>query len=888
MTSIILSALAGLATLLPLPLPPVPSPDPPPPAHSGDPGPTLTAVRLEGSAPRLDGRLTDAAWARGDRADSFVQVEPTPGEAASEETEVRVLLSGDALYIGARLHDRNPAGVHGPLARRDEDVPSDWFYVYLDANRDRTTAAAFGVNPRGVKRDFLILADGREDAGWQAVWDAAVAVDSLGWVVEMRIPLSQLRFGGGADDGSSPHWGINFERRIARRGEVSSWIQLPRNRRQLASALGDLAGMDEVRAPLRLEMVPYSLARVSDPGRGEDARSYFGTVGGDLRMGLPGSLTLGATFNPDFGQVEADPAVVNVSGYRTFFPEKRPFFLEDQELLDYQIGRTRIFHSRRIGRDVDAAGRAGSSLQRVPDASGILAASRITGRTPGGWSTGFLHAVTNSDIRVTTDSVGVETFEPVEPRTNYVVGRLGREVRNGRHSVGGIFTLTHRGLSGDLAQDLVGRAAVAGGTWEGRSREGTVHFSSALLGSHVSGSAPAIRDLQVAHGRYLDRPDATHLSFDPTRTRLTGFAGHLALDRLGTGNWGWGVGGEFLSPGFEVNDLGYQREADVAHQSAWLGYDRLGEGFLLRRRRVTLTQWSDWTFGGERTGTGGRAELQLQFRNLWGTVAQVEHHLPHLSTDMLRGGPALQMPGSTRHRVVLFTDPRRALTLRLDGSRMREEETGGVLRVLRATLGARPAGVALVTLEPSLVERVGSLEYLTRRTTDQGDVFVFGEMHQRTLSLITRLDLALTPAFSLQLYAQPYLVNRTVGGLREVADPRGATLGDRFLTYASSQVRHDVEGERFHVDRTGDGEPDFSFPDPAFTYGQLSSNLVLRWEYRPASTLYLAWSHDFRDRSGSGSLHPLDGMADLLGLRGPRETPASNVLLLKLTFWLSP
>jgi hypothetical protein len=865
--------------------------DAPPGAPAGgevDPAPTLVARWVDGRPPRLDGQLDEEVWNDAQVARNFVQSEPAPGEPATEGTEVRVLVSGDALYIGARLHDRNPDGVHGPLARRDEDIPSDWFFVYLDANRDRTTVTAFAVNPRGVKRDFLIGADGREDPDWQAIWEVTTSVDSLGWVVEMRIPLSQLRFGGGAHDGASPHWGVNFERRLARRGEVSGWVQLPRNRRQIVNSLGELSGLEGVSSPLRLEVVPYSLARVTDTGEpGSEASRLFGTLGANMRVGLPGSLTLSAAFNPDFGQVEADPAVVNVSGYRTFFPEKRPFFLEDQEFFTHEIGRTRIFHSRRIGRDVDPGPHTRSSLQRVPDASGILASSKVSGRSPGGWSIGLLHAVTNSEARVTIDSVGVETFDPVEPRTNYFVGQVGRERRLGNEVVGGIFTLTHRGLSGDLVQDLPSRAIVGGGTWYRRSDDGTTHFSSALLASHVAGHPEVIRELQGAHGRYLDRPDASHLHLDPNREQMTGFGGELSLDRIGDGNWSWGAGGQLHSPGFEVNDLGYQREADVGHQYAYVGWDRLGEGFLLRRRRLTLTQWSDWTFGGERTGTGGRVDLQLQFRNLWGIVTQVEGHLPHLDPDQLRGGPALRMGGSWRHRAVLYTDPRRSFTVRLDGSRLVDRDTGGILQVLRGTFGARPARVALLTLEPSMVERVGSLEYLTRRTTTGGDVFVFGEMSQRTVSLVSRLDLALSPTFSLQFYAQPYLVTRTVRGLREVADPRASILDERFRMYTPAQVDHDVEGERYYVDRTGDGQYDFSFPDPAFTYGQLSSNLVLRWEYRPASTLYLVWSHDFRDRTGSAGLDPLEGMADLLGLRGRRGAPSTNVLLLKITYWLS-
>lgn len=856
-------------------------------AEDSVPPMALVVARVEGSGPRLDGVLDDESWREASRVSGFVQSEPSAGEPATERTEVRVVRANDALFIGVRLVDSSAETIRAPLARRDEDVYSDWFTVFLDPSGEGRAAVALEVNPRGVKRDFRIGEDGRADPDWDAIWDVAVSVDPGGWTAELRIPFSQLHSAGPPNLAGS--WGVNFRRHLARSGEFSSWAPYPRNPRRVAASLGEMTGLEGVRSSVRLEVIPYSMGRATTPSGGPDEpRPFFGTVGGDLQVGLPAGLTFSATLNPDFGQVEADPAVVNVSGYRTFFPEKRPFFLEDRELFSHEVGRTRLFHSRRIGRDVQPTAATRSSLQQVPDASGILAASKLSGRTPGGWTVGVLHALTNAEMRVSVDSLGVETLDPVEPRTNYLVARLARSRGDGRGSLGGLVTFTRRDLRGTLDQDLPSMATAGGVTWYRQSEEGGYQLSGALLGSRVEGSAEVVAELQRAHGRYFQRPDAAHLEFDSARTGLSGFAADAYLAWHGDGNWTGEFGGQVLSPGFEVNDLGHQRESDRAHQFAQVSYDRLGEGLIFRRRRLTLTQWSDWSFGRERLGTGGRAHLQLQLRNFWTFILQGERHLPALSPDQLRGGPALVMPGSNRARAILVTDPRRSVTLRLDGSVTREDETEGTQGVFRATLEARPAGRVLVALEPSLVERLRDVQYVTGVTDGDGRRFIFGRANHRTLSFVSRLDLALSPTLTLQFYAQPYLVTRRMGEFKEVVAPRASRFEDRFRSYAPGQVNHDAESERVHVDRDGDGTPDFSLPDPSFTYGQLSSNFVLRWEYRPGSTLFVVWSRDVRDRAGSGSLRPMEGFTDLMGFGRPLPSPATNLLLVKATFRFSP
>jgi hypothetical protein len=464
------------------------------------------------------------------------------------------------------------------------------------------------------------------------------------------------------------------------------------------------------------------------------------------------------------------------------------------------------------------------------------------------------------------------------------VARITKDYAEGRGSAGIMLTFTDRALKPGM-EGLVSRATVGGLTWSRRSQSGTHEITAAVLGSHVQGDPEALRTLQTAHGRYLQRPDAAHVRYDSTRTSLTGFAARLDAARVG-GDWIWGLGSHAQSPTFEVNDLGHQREADLAHQYAYAGFDRVGPAWILRRQRIVANQWSDWSFGRERLATGVGGELNLQFGNFWTISGYAERHFEALSTDLLRGGPALRTPARTTTRAILQTDRRRAVNLRLDGSLHLEDEDAGRMRVLRAGLNLRPSGMAAITLEPGVVHRSDALDYVTTRAIDDESHYVFGRVDQRTLSLLTRLDLAFAPSVSLQLYAQPYLVNRRVSGFARVVDPRAPQLDSRIQPFPFEAVLYDGVGQRYLIDVDADGESDLSFPEPGFTYGQLSSNVVLRWEVRPGSTLFLAWSRDARDRRRIGDLDPIGSLGDLIGFGDP--APSTNVFLIKLSYRLGP
>jgi hypothetical protein len=876
------------ALILAAAIPPVASPAQPASTQSAahPPPRVLNAVRTT-QPPALDGRLDDAAWSAAPVADGFVQARPASGAAATQPTEVRVVYDDGAIYVAARMHDAHPDSLVGRLARRDADVYSDWFAVSIDSYHDRRTAFVFAVNPRGVKRDATITGDDSSDDGWDAVWHAAVRADSAGWTAEIRIPLSQLRFRTGA---RADAWGIQFERRIARRDEVSHWAPMPPDGAGIVSRFGTLAGLRGLRAPRRLEVQPYTAARLTRaPGDAADPyhqpSEWLGSAGADVKYGVTGDLTLTATLNPDFGQVEADPSEVNLGAFESYFTEKRPFFTEGADI--FATGHPELFYSRRIGRAPQGSPPA-ADFADVPEATTILGAVKLTGRT-GGWTVGLLDAVT-ADERARFTTAAGQGSARVEPLANYAVGRIARDFRDGRSGVGGIVTATHRRLDGEM--DFLRSSAYAGGV-DARHRFGNHELSGAVMGSWIGGSDSAIAQAQRGAGHNFHRPDADHLTYDPTRTSLAGYAAHASLERISGGNWRWELYGHAFSPGFEVNDLGYHFGADELRQYASLDYVQHRAGPLFRSWNASVSQAADWTFGGERKDATATASFDAQLLSHWSFGVWYMRHLGGVDTDALRGGPALVWPARQMASVNLRTDPRRRVRLGASAFWEGEDGTGTDRLTLAPSLTIRPSQRMDVSLAPSFAWNTSTWQYVGRRTdagAGDADRWIVGRLRQTTASLTLRMDYAFTPELSLQLYASPFVSAGDYDDFREVDDPRAADFDARFRPYGD-QLREcvDADGGVFYGVRarrdgcaTDDAGAAFAyrFADPDFSVGELRSNAVLRWEYRPGSTLFVVWSSGRGTSDGDGRMAGWDDARDLF------RAPGTNVLAVKVSYWL--
>ncbi|MFN0180787.1 MAG: DUF5916 domain-containing protein [Gemmatimonadales bacterium] len=844
------------------------------------------AVRTPPSALKLDGRLMEPAWQTARPITDFTQRDPDEGKPASEPTEVRVLYSNDALWIGVRASDSKAAEIAAVLARRDEWTPSDEITVMIDSYRDRRTAFSFTVNAAGVKRDAYLFDDTNRDDRWDAVWDAKTSIDSAGWSAELRIPLSQLRF----QAASRQTFGFNVSRRINRLNETQYWRLIPSQASGFVSLFGDLVDLDQLTPPRRLEVLPYTAAATRfQPATAGDpfatGRHSLANLGGDLKVGLTSALTLTATANPDFGQVEADPAVVNLSAFESFFAERRPFFTEGLDLFRFRIAdgdgdgsEEELFYSRRIGRAPHGAADRRGGFAETVDGTTILAAAKVSGKTQSGWSIGALGALTAREEARVIDGSGRPFIDPVEPRSTFGVFRLERELRRGQTVIGLFGTTVDRALPPNLT--WLHRNAYSGGmNWSHRFARNTYQLSGRVVGSLVRGSPEAILATQTSSARYFQRPDADHTELDSTRTELGGFAFGLNGGRT-AGNLRWNVNLTARSPGFEVNDVGFMRETDMVNQSVWINRRWLTPGRVFRRFNVNLNQWWSTTFGGERRNVGGNLNANYTLTNYVSGWFGFNRQWGGLTPTALRGGPAFRRPGAINGWFGLESDRRGAFRGGGNVWGFSEDESGSWAMGVHANLSWRPSSNVDLTVSPGYNRNRDAWQYLATQRVGLADQYLFGAIDQTTASMTVRSNITFSPTLSLQLYAQPFLSSGRYDGFQRVAAPRADRFADRFDRFGTDRAGRDAEGNVL-LDLDGNGATDVTLANPDFTVLSLRSNVVLRWEYSLGSTLFLVWQHGRSGFDPDGRFRLGSRVGDLF------EAPATNVLMIKLNYWLS-
>ncbi len=853
----------------------------------------VRAIRAA-TPPVVDGRLDDDVWRLAEPVSGFLQRDPVEGEPASEATLVRVAYDEGALYIGARLHDRDPGAIVGQLSRRDVAVEADAFVVYLDPHHDHLTGAQFGVSAAGVQRDALIYNDQFLDPTWDAVWDSAVGRDDEGWVVEMRIPLSQMRF----PRADRYTWGINVQRVIQRRNE-SSWLQLvPKNEAGLASRMAHLEGIEDIRPPGTLELMPYVTSRVEfiepqPPGNPfHDGMRGFASAGLDVKYGVSSNLTLDATFNPDFGQVEVDPAVVNLTQFEVFFEERRPFFTEGAKVFG-NFGRSgaseywgffrpdpTLFYSRRIGRAPQ--GRVVESpYVDVSATTTIIGAGKLVGRTKGGWTIGALDAVTGREQARVWNGADVRRRD-VEPLTNYAVVRAQREL-GARGGIGILGTSVIRdGGDANLAGSLASRAHMLGvdGHWFLDARRLWV-LHGGVAGSWLQGSQAAIARLQRAEQRYYQRPDAPHVSLDPAATSLSGWTGQANLNR-NSGNVTVNLGVWGMSPGLEVNDIGFATQTDRAGGHAMVQFRKLVPDGLTRERSAWISKWWTWNYGAELQGDGWQAGSSVLYRNFWRSTLTLTHARRVWDDKLTRGGPTVIRPGSLGAQLSVSTDNRRLAVLTTDAG-YTARQYGSSAFSIGTSLALRPVPAVTLSAGPSIRRNIVAAQYLATQpdplaTHTYGQRYVFGELDQTEVSMVTRLSVATSPRTSLQVYLQPLISAGDYGAIKEVAAPRTFAF-IRYGEDAGSTMTPGPAG-MLVVDPDGAGAAaPFTMARPDFDVRSLRANTVFRWEFRPGSTFYAVWTQQRRDVGATGEF---DLTSDASGVF---TAPADDVFLVKMTYW---
>ncbi|HLB35340.1 MAG TPA: DUF5916 domain-containing protein [Gemmatimonadales bacterium] len=857
-----------------------------PPFNRTTPVPVAVAARAGRGGPAVDGRLDDPVWQAATPITDFTQRDPHEGQPGTERTEARIAYTDDALYVAIRAYDSHPEAIVAQLTRRDEESPSDWLAIGIDSYRDRRTAFAFFVNPAGVKRDSYLFDDSNEDYSWDAVWEVATSRDAEGWTAEFRIPFSQLRF----PKRDEHQFGFNVYRVIARLNEEQYWRLPPKNQSGMVSRFGDLIGIEGINPPRRVEVMPYAAASGTfDPAEAgnpfQTGRDGRGRTGADMLVGLTSNLTLSATINPDFGQVEADPAVVNLTAFESFFPEKRPFFNEGLDVFRFPIAlgdgdgaNEQLFYTRRIGRAPQGeADDRGGYAQEVTETT-ILGAAKLTGKTPSGWTVGLLSALTAEERADVVDAAGTRFSDPVEPRSLYSVGRLARDFRNGLTQIGVFATAMDRSLPRGL--DDLRRSAYAGGLkWSHRFRHDTYSVNGWLVGTRVLGSPEAIDETQRSSARYFQRPDLDYVTYDPARTSLSGFAGQFIFNKHAGGNWRFGVGVDTRSPGFEVNDIGYQRDADRSIQFTWINRRWLQPGKVFRRLNINFNQWYGWTYGWDRLALGGNVNLNYTLLNYWGGYLGLNREWDGIATGALRGGPAFIRPGGTNGWGGFYSDDRKAFRLGLNGSFWRGDENAGWYYGFGPDIAWRPASNVDLSVSPNLSRNVDRWQYLDTQDALGSTHYLFGELEQTTVNLTVRGNATFTPELSLQVYAQPFVASGDFTGFKRVSDPRAARFADRFEVFEADRLM--VQTGEVGVDLDRDGQVDLDLGNPDFSYLSFRSNVVLRWEYLLGSTLFLVWQHGRSYDNHDGTFNLGSSLDQLF------RSDARNTFVVKLNYWLS-
>ncbi len=856
-----------------------------------DSKPPVRAARLDGPI-TVDGVLDEAAWAAAPVTDAFHQRDPIEWAAPSQRTEVRVLFDDAAIYVGARLFDTAPDSVLARLARRDVDISADGLVVFLDPNRDRRSGWYFGINAAGTLYDGTLSNDGASDNSWDGVWTGRARRTADGWVAEMRIPFSQMRFTGGA----APEWGINFKRNIPRGSEVIYLTHQPKSGSGFISRFLALEGLRDLRSPRAVELLPYATSKgeftptvTGDPFN--DGSRMTGDLGGDLRMSVGSRLTLNATVNPDFGQVEVDPAVVNLSDAETYFSEKRPFFVEGSSNFrfgnegansywNFNWPEPQFFYSRRIGRGPQCSA-PDSEFVSAPLGTTILGAAKLTGKLGRSTNFGTLHAVTNREEARLFGS-GVGSRAPVEPLSYYGIARGLHEFKDRRYGLGLLGSAVVRDLDAPVLRNQLNSEAfvsgVDGWAFVGPGKKWVVSGWGAM--SHVRGSKAAISSLQRNSNHYFQRPDAPQVSYDPNATSLTGAGGRLWLNKQ-EGDVYLNAGLGAIQPGFDVNDLGFLRGTDVVNGHFAIGRRWNKPTRIRKSQNVHGALFGSWDFDGNSTWAGGFLEGFTEFANNYSWNYETAYNPRTMSGRATRGGPLMERDPGYEFSTYFDTDGKRPLFYYLEAYTYFQPEAGSSNLNLEPGIEIKPVSNVSIGVGPGYSRNRTNAAYVTSAsdplaTATYGRRYLFADRDQTTLSANVRLNWAFSPRLSLQFFGQPYFTSGSHSNYKELARARS----NEFLVYGTAGSTFDPV--RYAGDPDGAGPaPEVVFGNRDFNYRSMRGNAVLRWEYLPGSTLFLVWTQMREDDDGSGSF------ALRRSARALFETRPDNIFLAKVTYYIA-
>jgi len=835
-------------------------------------------VRLTTPPPVIDGKLDDDCWLTGEWSGNFTQLIPDEGAPPTYQTEIKILYDDKHIYAAMIAHDPEPDKIMRRAGLRDE-LTGDMMGINFDSYHDQRTGFEFTMTVYGQKIDLVLTNPMDWDVNWNAVWRGKTSITDSGWVMEIEVPLNQLRY----SNAEHQVWGLHAWRWIGRLQEESDWEVQTLAGPGILYNFGELHGISQLKKSARLELLPYAVGKLTteSPNRQNPfvGKGYLwnANAGLDAKVGISSNFTLDLTVNPDFGQVESDPSVMNLTAFETFYEEKRPFFLEGKTIFEVDNDEFTQFYSRRLGQQPSYDPVSGSeSFYKIPAHTTILDAVKVSGKSAGGFSLGIIQSLTAPEFAEIAPGSGNNVKTRVEPITNYLVTRLQQDYNEGTTMVGGMFTSVNRFLTDEHLQFLSHGAYTGGIDLLHQWNKKKYYMKSSLLGSYLTGTTEAITRLQQSPARYFQRPGAGYLGYDTTNTSLTGTGGRLTVGK-GSGLWQYSATFSWLSPSLELNDVGYIRTSDLLQQVTHISHFVNQPVSIFRTYRLEYNHYNSWNFNGDFIGSAGTLEAEGEFKNRWSASAKLHLHSRVRETRLLRGGPDMFVPFHYAAGASLNTDPTRMLEFILEYEMRKSGQEASSEFEWEAGFVCRPVNTLKFEIMAEYSENRNDFQYVDQIAGADATRYLLGRINQETLGLTFRADFSLTPEFSIQYYGSPFVSTGRYSQFKRVTHPLHADYGNRFFPYPLPEEANGL----LNFDENGDGTAEFSIENPDFSFRQFRSNLVAKWEFRPGSFVYLVWSSD------RTKWDPLTGIPVGESLGKLWEVFPGNVFLVKLSYWFS-
>jgi hypothetical protein len=813
-------------------------------------------IRVTTEKPAIDGILDDACWKTGEWAGNFTQWIPQEGAQPSQPTQIKILYDDKNLYVAVRAFDSEPEKIIRKAGRRDE-FNGDAVGINFDSYHDHRTGFEFNVTAAGQKIDLILTNPMNGDYNWNAVWYVKTGVEDSAWTAEYEIPLSQLRYS--SDD--EQVWGMHCWRWIDRLQEESDWEPQSSTGPGMLYQFGELHGIKGLPQSRRIEIMPYTLGKLntfkSEPGNpfADKGRSSLGNLGLDAKIGLSSNFTADLTINPDFGQVESDPSVMNLTAFETFYEEKRPFFLEGKNIFNFDFDDANIFYSRRIGHSPTYTPVLGAQeYMDFPENTTILSAAKVSGKTSDGLAVGVLQSFTAHEHAAIRSS-GEDRDVNVEPLTNYFIARLQKDFQEGNTMLGGVVTSTNRFIQ-DPHLEFINHNAYTGGIdvlhyWNDKE----FFVDAKLIGSTIHGSTESMRILQNSSARYYQRPDAHHVQFDSTSTQLSGYGGKIAIGKGSKGLWRYSTELHWRSPGLDLNDMGYMPTADILEQDNAISYFVNQPVSIFRTYSIGFEQFNTWDYGMNHLFSGGRFNMYLDFLNKWSISTSVNFTSQALDTRILRGGDAMLVPAIWSHSFYVRTDPSAKVFFDISTNVSLSKNQSSQYFSIQPGMSVMPINTLKITMSVNYSDNLNNLQYIDTKYVHGDNRYILGTIKQQTIGATFRIDYNITPELSIQYYGSPF-----------------ATVG----RYSAFKSVTNSKASEYNI-----AQVDYSFGNPDFNFSQFRSNLVFRWEYRPGSQIYFVWSQDRTNYLMPGNASVYNAAGDL------GNVYPNNIFLIKINYWFS-